>query len=171
MQSLKVGVTYALSPQAKGKIERPYRWLQDRIVLTCALEGITDQDDARQVLRMEIDRYNNHQVHSTTKEIPAIRFDYAHTCGNTLFRPFVLPKPYSALKDVFCLRSTRMLNGYRRISLCGKEYPIPHVPPHAHVDLHFTPLNADQAEVRVWYEKKMVHSFVLASANLRGVHI
>ena len=170
MQSLKVGVTYALSPQAKGKIERPYRWLQDRIVRTCALEGITDQDDARQVLRMEIDRYNNHQVHSTTKEIPAIRFDYAHTCGNTLFRPFVLPKPYSALKDVFCLRSTRMLNGYRRISLCGKEYPIPHVPPHAHVDLHFTPLNADQVEVRVWYEKKMVHSFVLASANLRGVH-
>ncbi len=28
----KVKVTYALSPQAKGKIERPYRWLQDRLV-------------------------------------------------------------------------------------------------------------------------------------------
>jgi len=25
-------VTYALSPQAKGKIERPYQWLQDRVV-------------------------------------------------------------------------------------------------------------------------------------------
>jgi hypothetical protein len=26
---LGVDVTYALSPQAKGKVERPYRWLQD----------------------------------------------------------------------------------------------------------------------------------------------
>jgi hypothetical protein len=34
-----VDVTYALSPQAKGKIERPYRWLQDRIVRICALEA------------------------------------------------------------------------------------------------------------------------------------
>jgi hypothetical protein len=34
MRLLKVDVTYALSPQAKGKIERPYRWLQDRIVRT-----------------------------------------------------------------------------------------------------------------------------------------
>jgi transposase len=36
MRLLKVGVTYALSPQAKGKIERPFRWLQDRIVRTFA---------------------------------------------------------------------------------------------------------------------------------------
>jgi hypothetical protein len=26
-----VRVKYALSPQAKGKIERPYRWIQDRL--------------------------------------------------------------------------------------------------------------------------------------------
>ena len=36
MRECRVQVTYALSPQAKGKIERPYRWLQDRIVRTCA---------------------------------------------------------------------------------------------------------------------------------------
>jgi len=170
MYLLKVGVTYALSPQAKGKIERPYRWLQDRIVRTCALEGISEQDDAREVLRMEIDRYNNHQVHSTTKEIPAIRFDHAHSTGNTLFRPFALPKPYTSPKDVFCLRTNRMLNGYRRISLSGQEHEIPHVPVHEYVELHFTPINVDQVEVRVWFEKKMVHSFVVASVNLRSVH-
>jgi len=32
MRILGVDVIYALSPQAKGKVERPYRWLQDRIV-------------------------------------------------------------------------------------------------------------------------------------------
>ena len=31
-----IQVWHALSPQAKGKIERPYRWLQDRIVRRCA---------------------------------------------------------------------------------------------------------------------------------------
>jgi hypothetical protein len=63
MRVLNVGVTYALSPQAKGKIERPFRWLQDRIVRTCALEGISSCDDARMVLHAEVERYNHHQVH------------------------------------------------------------------------------------------------------------
>jgi hypothetical protein len=40
MKILGVDVSYALSPQAKGKVERPYRWLQDRIVRTCALEKL-----------------------------------------------------------------------------------------------------------------------------------
>ena len=34
MRLLGVDVSFALSPQAKGKVERPYRWLQDRIVRT-----------------------------------------------------------------------------------------------------------------------------------------
>jgi L-rhamnose mutarotase len=36
MNECRVKVIYALSAQAKGKIERPYRWLQDRVVRTCA---------------------------------------------------------------------------------------------------------------------------------------
>jgi hypothetical protein len=32
MDDCNIKVTYALSPQAKGKIERPYGWLQDRLV-------------------------------------------------------------------------------------------------------------------------------------------
>lgn len=64
-------VTYALSPEAKGKIERPYRWLQDRIVRRAAREHARTIDDIRVLLAQEVDRYNNRQVHSTTKEIPA----------------------------------------------------------------------------------------------------
>ncbi|MFC1902525.1 hypothetical protein ACFLX4_00445 [Chloroflexota bacterium] len=75
MRTLGVDVAYALSPQAKGKIERPYRWLQDRIVRTCAIEKLTAIDDVRAVLKEELNRYNNHQVHSTTGEVPSIRFD------------------------------------------------------------------------------------------------
>jgi hypothetical protein len=44
MRVLGVDVAYALSPAAKGKVERPYRWLQDRIVRTCAIEKLTALD-------------------------------------------------------------------------------------------------------------------------------
>jgi transposase len=170
MRLLKVGVTYALSPQAKGKVERPYRWLQDRIVRTCALEGISTCEDARMVLRAEVDRYNHHQVHSTTGEIPTIRFEKAKSSGNTLFRPFSLPKPFSSLKDVFCLHDTRVLNGYRKITLGGTQIEIPKVPIREDVELHLVPLASDSIEIRIWYQNKMVHSLTLPAAKFPGVH-
>ncbi|HUL31516.1 MAG TPA: hypothetical protein VLZ03_13775, partial [Thermodesulfobacteriota bacterium] len=166
MRLMGVDVTYALSPQAKGKIERPYRWLQDRIVRTCALENLTQLEEVRSVLRAEVDRYNNHQVHSTTGEIPSIRFNNAQKSGISLFRPFVVPNPYSSPKDVFCLRERRILNGYRRISLFNHEFDIPHVPPHEDVELHLIPdVPSQSLEVRIWFENKMVHSFSFPMPN------
>jgi hypothetical protein len=166
MRLMGVDVTYALSPQAKGKIERPYRWLQDRIVRTCALENLTSLEEARGVLHDEVDRYNNHQVHSTTGEIPSIRFENARKSGTSLFRPFSIPKPYTSLKDIFCLHEMRILNGYRRISLFNNEIEVPHVPVHEDVELHLIPDIARQAlEVRIWFENKMVHSLSFPMAD------
>ena len=168
MRLLGVDVIYALSPQAKGKIERPYRWLQDRIVRTCALEHLTTIDEGRAVLKEELDRYNNHQVHSTTGEIPRIRFAKAQEAGNSLFRPFALPKPYTSLKDVFCLRETRVVNGYRRIALFNHEIEVPNVPLREEVEIHLTPNMVKQVmEVRVWWSQKMVHSVTLPLAGIR----
>ena len=168
MRVLGVDVIYALSAQAKGKIERPYRWLQDRIVRTCALEHITAIDEGRTVLKDELDRYNNHQVHSTTGEIPSLRFTNAQTAGSNLFRPFSLPKPYTSLKDVFCLRETRVVNGYRRIALFNQEIEVPNVPLREEVEIHLTPNMAKQImEVRIWWSQKMVHSVSLPLAGLR----
>lgn len=109
MNILGVDVIYALSPQAKGKIERPYRWLQDRIVRTSALEKLSSLQEVRTVLKEEVDRYNNHQVHSTTREVPSIRFDKARKEGKSLFRSLTLPKPYACAADVFCLREKRVV--------------------------------------------------------------
>ena len=58
LEDCNVKVTYALSPQAKGKIERPYGWLQDRLVRICVREDIADIQPAQQILRQEIHRYN-----------------------------------------------------------------------------------------------------------------
>lgn len=168
MRLMGVEVTYALSPQAKGKVERPYRWLQDRIIRTCAMENLTSLDEVRSVLRNEVDRYNNHQVHSTTGEIPNIRFENARKAGSSLFRPYALPKPYTSPKDVFCLRDKRMVNGYRRISLFNQEIEVPHVPLREDVELHMIPdIGKQVLEVRVWWTGKLVHSVKLPLTNLR----
>jgi hypothetical protein len=170
MRLMGVEVTYAMSPQAKGKIERPYRWLQDRIVRTCALENLTTLDEARGVLRDEVDRYNNHQVHSTTGEIPSIRFEKARKSGASLFRPFSLPKPFTSPKDVFCLHDTRILDGYGLISLFKHKIDVPYVPDREEVELHMVPdLDRQSLEVRIWFHQKMVHSLALPLADL-SVH-
>lgn len=171
MRVMGVDISYALSPQAKGKIERPYRWLQDRIVRTCAIEKLTLIEEGRSVLKEEVGRYNNHQVHSTTGEIPSIRFDKARKEGNSLFRPFVLPKPYTTTKDVFCLREKRMVNGYRRIPLFNHEIEVPKVPLREEVEVHLVPDKAREAlEVRIWWNSQMVHSIVYPLKDIRGVH-
>jgi len=164
---MNTNVIYALSPQAKGKIERPYRWLQDRIVRTCALEHITTLADARSVLREEVHRYNYLQVHSTTHEIPALRFEKARNENRSLFRPFVLPSPFTSVKDVFCIRYKRVSDGYRKISVGGHSLLIPGIEPRDEVDLHFVPdENKNQVEIRFWASGKLVHTANLPISSL-----
>jgi transposase len=168
LRLLNVEVVYALSPQAKGKIERPYRWLQDRIVRTCAYENITTFEAARPVLQQEVRRYNYEQVHSTTGEIPAIRFAKAKKAGNSLFRPFALPAPYKSPKDVFCLRQTRTLDGYRKISLDRQVIEVPKVEVREDVELHLVPeFEKNLLEVRIWFQDKMVHTVNLPLKEFR----
>jgi hypothetical protein len=168
MRLLGIGVTFALSPQAKGKIERPYRWLQDRIVRTCVYEKLSNLEDVRSVLRDEVHRYNNHQLHSTTGEIPNIRFTKARQTGNTLFRKFTIPKPYTSIQDVFCLREKRTVNGYRRISLFNHSIEVPNVPLFHDVDVHLVPDSTTHLiNIRIWWKDKMVHTVSLPLKGFR----
>ena len=168
MRVLGADVSYALSPQAKGKVERPYRWLQDRIVRTCALEKISEMEEVRIVLKEEVNRYNYHQVHSTTKEIPGFRFKKAKREENSLFRPFSLPKPYTSPKDVFCLRETRMVDGYRKISLFNHSIKVPNVETYEEVNIHLSPDIVKQImAIRIWWRGKMVHNVDLPLKGFR----
>ncbi len=136
-------VTYALSPEAKGKIERPYRWMQDRIVRRAAREHAKTIEAVRLILAQEVDRYNNRAIHSTTGEIPSIRFMNAVNDGRTVFRPLDLTKtkpPVSSTKDIFCLRTARKVNGYGKISLGGLLLSVPgNLPDGTEVTLHIIP--------------------------------
>lgn len=166
-----VKITYALSPQAKGKVERPYGWLQDRIVRTCARDGVKRIEGAREVLRYEMDRYNKHQVHSTTGEIPDFRFFNALKAKKTLFRPFVVPPPFESSKDVFCLRVERIINSYRKVSLNNLELKVSGAPLHSRVQLRIIPdKETGIAEIRFWYKDKLVDIQKVKNEDLNLVH-
>jgi len=157
-----MGTIYAMSPEAKGKIERPYRWLQDRIVRSCAKAGVIDMADGREILQAEVERYNTKQVHSTTKEIPIVRFNRAKREGNTVFRKLELPKPYYSQKDIFCLKEERVVDGYNRFLWRGQPHRLPdRIPERATVRLHIIP-DDSHPELRVWYKDELVESISLA---------
>lgn len=162
---------YALSPQAKGKIERPYRWLQDRIVRTCAKEHIIDIKDARKVLKDIVYQYNYKWVHSTTKEIPMMRLEQAINEGKSLFRPFIIKPPYQSGKDIFCLREQRVVNSYRKINFQHLELTVPKVPPRHSVELRIVPnAKKDLAEIRIWHQDELISVQLVKQTDLRIVH-
>ena len=167
LQDLRVKVIYALSPQAKGKIERPYRWLQDHIVRTCARENVRSVTQIREILRYEVKRYNENQVHSTTGEIPAMRLERALREGKTLFRPFKLPFPYESTRDIFCLRDTRTTNAYRKISFNGIEFRVPGVDPREKVDIRIVPGPENGlAEIRFWHNGRLMSTQKIKASDL-----
>jgi len=60
MQELSVGIIYAYSPQAKGRIERLWETLQDRLTLELRLAGIKSIKEANAFLPGFIKRFNAH---------------------------------------------------------------------------------------------------------------
>ncbi len=167
LDDLRVKLIYALSAAAKGKIERPYRWLQDRIVRTCAREGIDNVIDGQKVVDQEVARYNYKQVHSTTGEVPYYRLKRLVGEGKSLFREFTIPKPYLSTKDIFALRDERVVNAYRKISFNKLVINITGVPIRDKVRLRIVPdLRSGMAEIRFWSKDELVSTYQVKNEDL-----
>ena len=151
-----VKVIYALSPQAKGKIERPYGWLQDHLVRTCVRENITTIQPARKILAEELRQYNFKRVHSTTEEIPWIRYQKALKAKQSLFREFKLPPPFKSPKDLFCLRLQRTVDAYRKVSINNIPVKVNGIDPYQSITIRIYPLNPAVSELRFWHENQLV---------------
>jgi len=163
-------VTFALSPQAHGKIERPYRWMQDRVVRTCAREKVKIINEGQKVLEKEAERYNYRQVHSTTGEIPIIRFERAKREKISLFRDFTIPPPYKSIKDIFCLRLTRKIDAYHKISISKFKLKVHKAPLHKEVELHIAPdEETGIAEVRIWYKDILTDVYQVKNSDINLV--
>jgi hypothetical protein len=156
--------------QAKGTIERPYGWLQDRLVRTCVREDVTDIRKAQRVLNYEIYRYNYKQVHSTIQEVPYVRFQHALEEKRSLFREFQVRPPFQSVKDISCLRAERTVDSYRKISLHNLQLKVNNATLRKRGTLRIYPLNKDVSEVRFWCEDILIDVQRIKNSDLRGVH-
>ena len=169
LSECSVKLIYALSPQAKGKIERPYQWLQDRLVRTCVRHDVTDIRQARPFLRNEVERYNFRQVHSTTQEVPYFRLQRALREKKSLFREFRIPPPFKSVKDVFCLRLKRIVDAYGRVSINNRALSVNYANEGDGLMVRFYPLNNGMTELRFWRDDRLLDVQQLKTDDLRGL--
>jgi len=96
-RELGIEVIHANSPQAKGRIERTFGTLQDRLIKEMRLEGISSREEANRFLKEYLPIYNKQFLKVAREE------------GN-LHRS--LPKGIN-LREIFCIKATRTINnGY-----------------------------------------------------------
>jgi transposase len=115
MKKLSVRCIYANSPQAKGRVERSNRTLQDRLVKEMRLMGISDIDEANKFLKDSfIEDYNKRFSH--TKGLPDIHLELNS----------------ENLDNIFCHETKRQVRNDYTISLSGNyiqldksEVPLP----------------------------------------------
>jgi len=102
MKELNVETIYAHSPQAKGRVERVNRTLQDRLIKALRREGISNIAEAnRYVQKKFIKEYNSR--FAVNLEVPDI---HRHVDGYNL-------------KNIFCYKTTRQVRNDYTINLAG----------------------------------------------------
>ncbi len=126
--------------------------------------------EAKKVLGNELTRYNYHQVHSTTGEIPILRFERAVKEKKSLFRNFKIPSPYKSIKDIFCLRVKRKIDPYHKISLDNLKFKVQKAPLREEVELRIAPdEKTGMAEVRIWYKDILTDVYQVKNSDLNLV--
>jgi hypothetical protein len=166
LEECNVKVTYALSPQAKGKIERPFGWMQDNMIRSCDRNNVKDIHHANRILDQEIKRYNFKTIHSTTQEIPYRRFQNAIDNKKSLFRKFFVPKPYLLPKDIFCLRLQRTVDNYRTVSIDKLKLKVNCDDTRIAVDIRIHLLSDKLAELRFWYRDRLIDTKRVKTTDL-----
>lgn len=94
LQELSIQQIAARSPQAKGRIERLWETLQNRLPVEMRLANICSLEDANRFLPGFLERFNAKFAVDPTDSTPAY-----------------LPAPETDLKDIFCIHEQRKLKG------------------------------------------------------------
>ena len=108
LKELGVTVIHANSPQAKGRVERLFGTLQDRLVKEMRLRGIVSKDEANDFLKHFLPGFNK-------------RFRVHASKSADLHVP--LRKGLS-LDDYLCIKTNRVLRNDNTVSLNGRLFQI-----------------------------------------------
>lgn len=108
LAALEVEVIHANSPQAKGRVERLFKTLQDRLVREMRLLGVKSVNEANEFLESYLPKYNR-------------RFRKAARLNADLHRP----APHSRELDrILCIKEERTVKNDFTIAYNGKLYQI-----------------------------------------------
>ena len=91
MDELGIQLIFALSPQAKGRVERTAGTFQDRLITELRLSGASTMEEAKAVLKQFLPRYNR-------------RFRVPPQCSDPAFRPV---GPELSLGEILCFKHRR----------------------------------------------------------------
>ena len=171
LDECQVKPVFALSPQAKGKVERPYGWLQDHLVRLCYRENITTIAQGNQILGQEVNAYNFKRIHSTVEEIPHLRYQRAIRNKRNLFRPFQIPIPFQSTKDIFCIRMDRTVDAYRSVTINNQKIKFSNAPIYEKVQLRIHPDTVTGiSEIRFWHKNKLLDIQKVKTTLIDPVH-
>lgn len=171
LDECQVKPVFALSPQAKGKVERPYGWLQDHLVRLCYRENVTTLAQGNHILGQEVNAYNFKRVHSTIEEIPYLHYQRAIRDKRSLFRPFRIPMPFQSTKDIFCIRMDRTVDAYRSVTINNLKIKFSNAPIYEKVKLRIHPdTTTGISEIRFWYKEKLLDIQKVKTSLIDPVH-
>ena len=106
MRELGITLIRAMSPQAKGRIERLWGTLQDRLVIEFRINGIIDIEAANRFLQSYIARYNH-------------RFAVEPGQSTSMFTPNTFD-----LLEIFCIKERRKVDNSGAFSYYGQHFVI-----------------------------------------------
>jgi len=139
-------------------------------VRTAAKEKLTTLDELRDCLRHLVDMYNTRWVHSTTKEIPAVRFENALNGNCSLFKPLSVAAPGKDRDDLFCLSFKRTTDGYRSLSFDGILFRLPNARSYTETEIHLAlDPKSGLVIVRFWQQGRFVEEHRIKSSQLKTV--
>jgi len=125
LQTLDIGLIYASSPEAKGKIEKRFDYFQRRLPFLCEKYRITDLAEANRLLRELMAFYNEQRVHQETGEIPQHRWEAAFRHGKSCLRPL---EPHQDLEVIFALQDERLVKKDGTISFLSRLWKVGQLP-------------------------------------------
>lgn len=82
----------------------------------------------------------------------------------------MIPSPYTSIKDIFCLRATRKIDVYHKISINNLKFKVHKAPLRKEVELRIVPdERTGIAEVRIWYKDTLADVYQIKNSDLNLV--
>lgn len=144
MSELGIKLIKAHSPQAKGRIERLWEFLQDRLVVEMRLQGITTKEAANQFLPGFLKEINQ-------------RFTVPAQLAESVVR--VAPRARE-LDRILCLKESRVVNSDHTISYEGLIMQLPRSSKYASIaKQRVEVLQLKDGSVEIVYKKEVIQRF------------